>query len=317
MLTRRILVAEIVFAALALGANARAATDTWVGNTSVNWADTNWTGSNNPPASGDSLVFGASGSSGTVLNNNLTSSSSTIGGITFTAGAPAYSISGNAFALSGSVTNNSTSLQTINDALTLATTATFTGTAGGGNITLSGNIAGIGTAGITKTGSGILTLTGANSYFGPTTVSATGLTAGGYNVVALLGFGALNYQTNQPLINLSNSTAATATILEISTSCGKTIGTSNTQGDIDMNGTGAGAFMGFAAVGGNQIVNLSSGGTLQYKSTGLPNGGGDGFAFGVAERDGHDHLSKPDQPVLSRQYPRLHDHPWYRVCSRR
>jgi len=51
----------------ALAANA---TDTWVGNTSANLNDLNWTGGNNPPIAGDSWVFGAARTAGAVLNNN-------------------------------------------------------------------------------------------------------------------------------------------------------------------------------------------------------------------------------------------------------
>ena len=36
---------------------ALAANDLWVGNTSANWADANWSGGNNPPVTGDSLEF--------------------------------------------------------------------------------------------------------------------------------------------------------------------------------------------------------------------------------------------------------------------
>ena len=71
-------------AALA-SATAEAATVTWLGNYSVNWADTNWNGADNPPVSNDSLVFAAAGSSGATLNDNLTVGISKIGGITFNA----------------------------------------------------------------------------------------------------------------------------------------------------------------------------------------------------------------------------------------
>src|SRR5580700_6471547 len=53
-------------------ASAQNGVDTWVGNTSVNWADHNWSGANNPPASGDGLTFGAAGTSGASLLDNLT-----------------------------------------------------------------------------------------------------------------------------------------------------------------------------------------------------------------------------------------------------
>src|SRR5579862_314922 len=59
---------------LTLGSQAPAASiDTWAGNDSINnnWSDgLDWL-STNAPASGDSLVFGAAGSSGTALNDDL------------------------------------------------------------------------------------------------------------------------------------------------------------------------------------------------------------------------------------------------------
>jgi hypothetical protein len=68
--------------------SARAATDAWVGNTDADWGTAgNWTFSSGagPVASGDSLVFGAAGASGTSLNNNL--SGLTINKLTFNGGA--------------------------------------------------------------------------------------------------------------------------------------------------------------------------------------------------------------------------------------
>ena len=113
----------LALAALLASPSARAATETW-GTTpgSALWNATNWTGTNNPPLTGDSLIFGAS--TQTVLTNDLTSAAWVIPTLTFNAGAPAYTISGNAFTLGSStaatvITNSSTSLQTINDAITL------------------------------------------------------------------------------------------------------------------------------------------------------------------------------------------------------
>src|SRR5262245_14148574 len=149
---------------------------TWIGNTSANWADAaNWS---SLPISGDSLTFNAQGTSGLNLVDNLTGGPGfSITGITFTnlATGSAYVINplsgGNGFALSNGITNNSTSTQTINDNITLSGPNVFTGTAGGGNITLGGVLAG-GGATVTTAGGGALTLSGANTYTGNTTVAA-------------------------------------------------------------------------------------------------------------------------------------------------
>jgi autotransporter-associated beta strand protein len=172
MKTIKLLVAGLlVMAVFALsGGTAQAAADTWTGAASANWSDHNWTGGNNPPQTGDSLIFtNATGVGGTALNNNLTTSSFNLAGITYNSGAAAFTVSGNLFNLNGPVANNSTNLQIINDSFSMTAVQTFTTTSGGGNLTLGGSISGTG-GGITTAGSGTLTLSGANSFTGMTTV---------------------------------------------------------------------------------------------------------------------------------------------------
>jgi autotransporter-associated beta strand protein len=168
--TIRTVTGALIVAFALLGRNAQAqASDTWTGTTSANWGDSNWTGGNNPPSSGDSLIFtSATGAGGTALNNNLTSSSFNVANIIFNSGSAAFTVSGNAFNLTGNITNNSTSLETINDPFSMTTARFFTTTAGGGDLALGGILSGTG-GGITKAGSGTLTLSAANSYSGATT----------------------------------------------------------------------------------------------------------------------------------------------------
>ena len=157
---------------------ASAATDAWAGTTSNLWnASTNWSDTLNAvPASGDSITFGATtGTGGTILTDNLmTPGTYSVAGITFSAGSPAYTINPgtvgtNGFTLTGGITNNSTSLQTINDLITTTAVRTVTLGGGGGNITLGGNINGTG-GGFTATGAGTLSLTG--------NISSTGVITG-------------------------------------------------------------------------------------------------------------------------------------------
>ena len=152
--------------------NATTAVKTWNGGSGStdNWSSSNNWGGTGAPVAGDSLTFGGS----TRLNpfNNLTADTS-FAGITFNAGAGAFTLSGNRITLGGNVANNSTTLQTISLAMILSGNRTFTTSSGGGDLTIGGILSETGGArGITKAGAGTLTLSGANSYTGLTTVSA-------------------------------------------------------------------------------------------------------------------------------------------------
>ena len=158
----------------ALTHRAAAAVDTWTGATDTNWLDSNWTGGNNPPISGDSLVFGSQNTQGnTTLTDTLTSTSFSVAGITFNSGALAYTFGGSAFALAGGITNNSTAGETINNAIGLAATQTFTTTTGGGNLTLGGVISGNGSVNVA--GSGTVTLSNASNTFTGGEVVSSGI----------------------------------------------------------------------------------------------------------------------------------------------
>lgn len=178
---RHLLPLATAIATLLASHSAQAATETWTGATNTWNTSGNWTGTNLPPISDDSLIFGAAGAGGLNLNNDLTSGSFSLAGITFNAGAPAYVIGngtttanvGNTFVLTNNVTNNSTSLQTINTPFSMTAVRSFNTTAFGGNFTLSGNISGTG-GGISKLKTGTLILSGTNSYTGETQLNNFG-----------------------------------------------------------------------------------------------------------------------------------------------
>ncbi|HEV7867590.1 MAG TPA: autotransporter-associated beta strand repeat-containing protein, partial [Chthoniobacteraceae bacterium] len=173
--------------ALTLAGDAHGLSDTWVGNTSVNWADLNWVGGNNPPLTGDLLFFGVAGSAGTELINNLPTPF-TAAGITFNSGASPFTFTGNAITLGGNVTNNSTAFQAINFDLALGVARTFTTVAGGGNVSLGGVISGAG--GVTKAGPGTLFLANpANTYTGETSFVYNGTAPSIVNVASLSNYG--------------------------------------------------------------------------------------------------------------------------------
>jgi fibronectin-binding autotransporter adhesin len=158
-------------------------TQTWSSTpTSGNWSVAgNWA-SGTAPVANDSLGFGSTTIASST--NNLTAGTQ-INGITFNSGASTYTLSGNQITLGGSVTNNSSSTQTLSLPLSISATRTFN--AATGALTLSGSISGAG--GLTKSGTATLTLSGgaANTYSGLTTVSAGVLTlakTAGLNAIA-------------------------------------------------------------------------------------------------------------------------------------
>jgi len=227
-----------LFALFGFNPQTLAATDTWVGNTSVNWADSNWAGTgNNPPQTGDSLVFGAAGSFGTSLTDNLmTPGTFSIGTITFNAGAPAYTITSgtagvNGFTLTGGIDNASTVLQTINDSITVtAAPTTLTTTTGGGNINIGGAISGAG--GISTAGPGTVTLSASDSYTGATTIGAgsTLSLTGGINGSAISSGSSAFIESATGTINggsltlFTTTTGGTATLAGINNTGNITVG---------------------------------------------------------------------------------------------
>ena len=201
--------------------NTKAATgnDTWVGNTSANWGDANWSGANNPPITGDSLFFGPAGSSGTALNNNAAAAS--IAGLTFNSTAVAYTVTGSSIGLSGGIVDNSLNPETLNFPLALSATANV-GVATGGVLTLGGLVSGA-TFGLTATGFGTLDLNGsaANTYAGATTVNAgtllldfsnLGAAANLISASSALNLGGGTFQVIGNAANASSQTVNGATV---------------------------------------------------------------------------------------------------------
>jgi autotransporter-associated beta strand protein len=139
--------------------------DTWTGGTDNTWLNgSNWNGAHAPPQSGDALVFNGTNTQGNLsLNNNLTSLSFTVAGITFSSGSAAYVIgdgtatdtnAGNAFTLTSGITNSSTAAVTINDPITLSGNQSFYAATAAGTLTLGGNITGSGVTLTTNGGTG-------------------------------------------------------------------------------------------------------------------------------------------------------------------
>jgi autotransporter-associated beta strand protein len=121
-------------------------TDTWVGNTDANWnTAANWDTAV-VPTTGDSLVFGAAGSKGATLTNNITSLS--VNNFTINSTASAFTFNGNLLILTGTLTDNAT----VND----------------DHINLA--LGGVG--GLNQAGTKGLYLSGNNTYSGATTIGS-------------------------------------------------------------------------------------------------------------------------------------------------
>jgi autotransporter-associated beta strand protein/uncharacterized repeat protein (TIGR03803 family) len=143
-----------------------AADRTWNGaGTNNNWSNSsNWNALAVSP--GDSLFF--AGSTRLTPSNDFTAGT-TFTNITFNSGAGAFVLLGSPISLAGNITNNQPNgTETIGLDLAPTTTA-FISITSNGFVNVTGSISGA--FGLTKTGLGRLTLSGANSFTGAVTVA--------------------------------------------------------------------------------------------------------------------------------------------------
>jgi fibronectin-binding autotransporter adhesin len=210
---------------------AQAANDAWSTTpVSGNFSGQNWTTGSTAAgaptgtaASGDSLYFGAS--SNTALTND--DNAFTFAGLTFNSGASAFIIGGNGFTLSGAVVNNSSNLQTINDAITLGAAESVN--AATAAVTLGGAITG--SFALSATGPGVLTLGSTGNAFsgltlgttvtdsGNTNVAMTGTVGSTVNLTNSQNVGAIAVGGGANVINVgANAAITTSTIANLSTS---------------------------------------------------------------------------------------------------
>jgi autotransporter-associated beta strand protein len=179
-----------------------------------NWSAGNWTGT--APVDSFDAAFQFAGSTNLLTTNDLTGGTAT--GVEFSSGAGMFNLSGNSLTLGGNITNNSSSLQTINLDMVLDETRTVL-TFDGSDITINGNLNG--TGGLTKGNNyGTLTLTGDNTFTGPVWIQRGALSVRSLNRVA---GGSAHSSLGAP------STAGNGTI---------SFGTGYRRGDLYYTGTG-------------------------------------------------------------------------------
>jgi len=197
--------------ALSFAQPAKAATVTWTGGGDGSWSTpASWSPSG-APANGSVLVFGGSSAAFTTSTNTISSGS--FAGFLFTydgsAGKTAgFTLSGNALTLSGSIVTTNVSAgsgitDTIGLPVTLAAGTLQVSTGFAHNLALGGNLDG--SSALTKTGVGLLKLSGTNSYTGVTSANAGVLQFTGTS--ALYG-GDASQWTSTNLVAASGATMA-------------------------------------------------------------------------------------------------------------
>ena len=173
-----------------------AGSDVWNGGGVDNNLSTalNWTNHLAPALVGDSLQFAGSTRLTPNVDNNYV-----VTGILFATNAGAFNIGSASSVLTltngNGVVNNSANIQTLSTPIAVSATSTFA--TASNDIVVSGVISdGGNAAGISKTGKHTLTLSGANTYIGPTRVSN-----GTLNLTGSLG----NTGTNTSSVFIGNS----------------------------------------------------------------------------------------------------------------
>ena len=154
----------IVAMAVIFVGEAGAETYTWSGGGAPDggWStSSNWSSGTPVSASDSDVVFGTV--TGASAENNIANPFQ-LRNLTFGAGAGAFTLSGWPLTIAGAVTNNASSPQTINNAITLGANSIWNTATG--NVSVVGGISG-GSFTLVKSGTGTLTISGDNSFILP------------------------------------------------------------------------------------------------------------------------------------------------------
>ena len=237
---RRLAAAMLLCAIFSFSRQSLAATDTWTGslgasdfNTAADWGGI-------LPATGDSFTFTTANASTTTTLTDDFAAGFGIAAITYNAGAPGYTITGNSFALgAGGITNNSTNAQVINDPITMGAAPTvFVVGAGAGSVTLGGAVSDAG-GGLTLDSAaqaGTLILSASDTYTGPTTV-----TAGTLSLTGGISGSAITTGTNESLFIESATGTINGGSLSVVTTGTATLAGINNTGSINVGAPGNGS----------------------------------------------------------------------------
>ncbi len=280
-LLKRVITAVACLGLLSAGTlpTARAATIVWANVGTTFSTGSNWVGGV-APASSIVTDIGSFQAATVTANPNLTANRS-INGLEFTSGTAGWTFSGSGGTRiltlgTGGIISNAASTQTFNHAslgLTLGAATTFTSNStgaltfgsslasfanGGFLLTLSGTSTNAnnliaraitGAGGLNKTGTGMWTLSGGNTYSGTTSIGTSGGADGG-----TLRLGANNVLPGTA-VNIYGGT------LDINTR-------TDTIGALNLGGGAAGSTANITGTSGT----LTLGGTLTYNATNNPNG---------------------------------------------
>ncbi|HWZ23560.1 MAG TPA: autotransporter-associated beta strand repeat-containing protein, partial [Cytophagaceae bacterium] len=241
-----------------------AATSTWKGGTGTNWTTANnWVG-NVAPSAGDDLVF----TTNNTTSNNDYAANTSFASITFlNAAGNNFTVTGNAIILTTFINNQKTS-STMTVSLNInfgAGVATIT-VAGGGTLLLSGSLTG--TGGVTKAGTGTLSLgnPAVNQWTGPTIVTAGTMIGGTQNGGDIYQTSSLTVNAgatfNQPTLNANNNNFQNSMILSV-------------DGSFNMNGSQD--LIGYIA-GGGTISNVGQVGQMGFWFSMPGTGSGSNFS---------------------------------------
>jgi autotransporter-associated beta strand protein len=215
----------------------------------------NWSTGFNPAISNSANVTFV-GAGGVATNDIASGTLSTLGSLTFD-GSNSYTLQANAgsagstsaLAITGNITNNSTATQTINLTTSYAASKTINANTGnfviGGNMsigngasltvlgsnstTISGAISGLG--GLTKNGTGALTLSGSNTYSGGTSLLAGEVviaSASAISTASTLSTSGGTLSTSLASITLSNNINVNSNVI---------VGTNTNTGNFILSGT--------------------------------------------------------------------------------